>query len=142
MVYARFHDAHTLTQYSTPHCIVRSPQHGLSEAERRGRTEAERVAPRWVTLKFRITLCAARACNRPTARKENLRTCECYRTLPLRATASLGAGSLSARSSVMSNVRAFRASGATLRDTLVSPLPSLVKEPALMRCAPETNQSS
>jgi hypothetical protein len=45
-------------------------------------------------------------------------------------------------SSVMSKVWYFRASGGTLSITLVSPWPTLVKEPALMRFSPETNHSS
>jgi hypothetical protein len=65
-----------------------------------------------------------------------------YCTSPFRATSSPEAGRASTFSSVMSKVWYFRASGGTLSNTLVSPLPTLVNEPALMRPSPETNYIS
>src|SRR5215218_5981412 len=65
-----------------------------------------------------------------------------YGAFPSRATSSPEVGRSSTCSSVMSTVRYFRASGATLSNTLVSPSPTLVNEPALMRFAPETNHNS
>lgn len=53
-----------------------------------------------------------------------------YGISPLRATSSLPAELLSRRSSVMSKVWRFRASGGTLSNILVSPRPSLVNDPA------------
>jgi hypothetical protein len=42
----------------------------------------------------------------------------------------------------MSRVSKLLASGGALSQTLLSPLPTLVKEPALMRLSPEANHSS
>ena len=67
---------------------------------------------------------------------------EAYGTFPFRATSSPEVGRSSTCSSVMSKVWQFRASGATLSNTLVSPSPTLVNEPALMRFSPETNHNS
>jgi hypothetical protein len=65
-----------------------------------------------------------------------------YGIFPLRATSVPDAFSSSSRSSVMRMVSKLLASGGALSQTLVSPLPTLVKEPALMRLSPEANHSS
>jgi hypothetical protein len=65
-----------------------------------------------------------------------------YGILPFRATSVPDASWWSSRSSVMSRVSKPLTSGGALSQTLVSPLPTLVKEPPLMRLSPEANHSS
>ena len=93
-----------------------------------------------------------RVSSKGNRRKGRLAGCSALRTVlalpwrhgmsPLRATCLPDAVVLPRRSSVMSRVLKLLASGGALSQTLVSPLPTLVKEPALMRLSPETNHSS